>query len=241
MLVIQNTEGSESSFEVKSFIYEGALSECYKLNLEVLDVNDRLAGKTLCGQKAAFTYLGSTAVNETLSGIITRVQKQQDPIKLTHFYEIEIQPHLSLLSLARDLKVHNKQSFLEISQNLVNQLAQEYALSNYADFQVSLPWLTSALKTHDVQFEDSNLDYFNKILSFARYYFNQNMGGENLIIIDSPMLLPTREQNILFDPTRKEDLKDSSASFYSLNLQMQAQNLNAQPFYFDPKNPADSL
>lgn len=241
MLVIENTDGTSSSFEVRYFIYEGALSECYSLSLEVLDINDRLGDKDLKGRRASFTYLGSNAQNQMLNGVITQIQKQQDPVKLTIFYHIEIRPYLSLLNLARDLKVHNKESYLEIANQMISRLSQEYALSEYADFQISIPWLTAPLKTHDVQFEESNLAYFDKIMAFARYYFAQGEDSESLIVIDQPNLLPMREQNLMFDPSRKEDLKNNSPAFYELALQREAQNLSASPFYFDPKNPAHAL
>lgn len=241
MLVIENADGTQSSYEVRRFLYAGALSQCYTLTLDAVDPTNRLAGQTLLFRPASLQYVGSSGDNETISGLITAVTQQKDPIKQTTFYQIQIEPYLSLLALQREFKAYNNESYLAISQGLVRNLNLSQGLSNYADFQITMPWITSPLQTHDIACEDSDLDYFNKILGFAHYYFDQSANPEKLVVIDRPGLLPTREQTLLFDPTRKEDLKNNTPAFYYLSLKKEAQNLSAQPFYFDPKNPEESL
>lgn len=240
MLIIQNKDGSTSSFEVRRFLYTDALSACYGLTLEVLDVNNRLPESCLL-RPATLQFADNTDAAQSYSGVITDLTQFLDPLKQKLFYQITIEPALTLLRLERTLQVCNQQSYLEIAQQLIQHLAQQQGLDDYATFEISLPWLTAKLQTYDIHCEDNYLAYFNKLLGFARYYFQQNGSSESLVVVDRPGLLPAYDQVLLFDPTRKEDLHNTAPAFYSLTRQQQADNLSSRLVYFDANNPEASL
>jgi GH24 family phage-related lysozyme (muramidase) len=241
MLIIKKCDGTESSFEVRRFEYVSALSSPYGVTLEIVDINDSFAEASPLLRPASLHYVQSNGQDGIISGLITAIGTQPDPVKLQTLYILTLEPYLALLRHERLFKVHHQKSSLEKAQGLIQDLARTYRLSTYADFQLSLPWLTEAWPTHDVQAEDHHLDYFDKLMAFARYYFEQTASGEKLQVRDRPMQLPTRQQHIINDPTRKEDLKDGTPSVYVFERHEEAQNLEAQPVYFDPRDPSGAL
>ncbi|PIR11214.1 MAG: hypothetical protein COV52_05065, partial [Gammaproteobacteria bacterium CG11_big_fil_rev_8_21_14_0_20_46_22] len=241
MLVIQKGDGSELSFEVKSFEFGGALSEPYVLRVAVLDVNSQIEPQAYLYLQASLQFVGSGGEPQSISGVITRLDRQEDLVKRKRVYTIQIEPYLSLLFYQNRFKVHANQSYLDIAKSMTEKLSLEFGLRDYAKFKVDMPWLITPLNTFDVEAEDNTLDYFNKILGFTRYYFSEGEGAESLVVIDRPGLLPSRDQTVTFDPSRKEDLKNHAAQFYHLGLSKQASSLSAEPVYFDPQNPQASL
>ncbi len=196
MLLIRNTDGFITSLEVGQFEYTSALSQCYVVVLQVLEGDQPFNEEGVLLRPARLQYQDSRGGDQILSGVITALTREVDPVKKRVFYEIRIEPYLALLALERQFRVHEEKSPLEICAALIQTLSQKYALSDYADFRLSTPGLVMPLRTHDVQNEAHHLAYFEKLLNTARYYFEQTEADERLVVIDHPVLLPFSEQTL---------------------------------------------
>ncbi len=240
MLSIEGKEGV-ISHPAQHFVYEGALSQCYTLKVQ-LRLDEALDFKQIVFQNAHLSYTSPKGERQFIHGFVSDLEVEYDPAKTYYFNTLTIRPFLYLLHYSRQFRVFNKQSYLSQAQLVVNNLLKARGLpANRAEFNITDPLLTTEFNRSMVQYADNDLAFFEQTLQMgARYYFIQHEDFEQLVVIDTPQALPNREQVIEHLPDKKDAItQNESPVFYHFGLN-QGPSRKAKPFYFDPYNPAAS-
>ncbi|GLC96237.1 hypothetical protein Tamer19_56460 [Cupriavidus sp. TA19] len=156
-----------------------ALSEPFSFQLRMRSADKALDGSRIVGQKVTVRLQRPGGFLRCFNGIVTRfAHTGADPSHA--FYSAELAPRLWLLTLARDRRIFQNQSALDIIRSVLGE------------FEVAFDARVTAsrypVREYCVQYDESPLQFIARLMEEEGifYYFTFADGAHTMVLGDSP-------------------------------------------------------
>jgi len=160
-----------------------SVSTVYRYRLELMSDDPAISGADLLRKPVAIAIVLADGSERWIHGIVSRFSQHGRQDELT-FYEAEIVPSLWFLSLARDCRIFQQLTVLEIVQKVLDDAGvSDYAIRTAESY---------TKREYCVQYRETNLDFVQRLLEEEgiHYTFEHSKSKHVLVIGDTQTPVP---------------------------------------------------
>lgn len=162
-----------------------AISSTYRYRLDLMSEDADITGEDLLRKPVAVSITLPDGSERWIHGLVSRLAQLSRRDDVT-FYEAEIVPAAWFLSLARDCRIFQQKTVLEIVQQVLEE-------SGVTDFEFRAGQYET--REYCVQYRESNLDFIERLLEDEglHYTFEHSKTKHVMVIGDTTMSNPDIE------------------------------------------------
>lgn len=225
---------NNSDTNISSFIFKDALSQTYTLEITCHGSKDANLPNLL--DLIKFSFINGQSQEIDISGMVTHIGCEEDKIQKRWNYNLTIAPRLQILKLNRNLQLYPDTSTIDVLQSLLIRAVKALKTNQLPyQMQISNSLWTSAFKRLEMSWANNDLEYLQTLIQYGiRFYFEQNDDGEQVIFVDAAAKLPKHDENLNFNPDKKEDVYQDEPYIYKITQQKNNKNAKGQGSFYDP-------
>jgi type VI secretion system secreted protein VgrG len=153
------------------------ISTPFLFTVDLLSENEKVDAADVLRKEVTLTFILPDGSNRVIHGIVRRFAQLGQRDQLT-YYRAEIVPWLWFLSLAKDVRIFQQMSVLEIVEKV-------FTAQGYQDFEIKCS-RSYPKREYCVQYRESNLDFVSRLLEEEGiyYFFRHSTSGHVLVLAD---------------------------------------------------------
>jgi type VI secretion system secreted protein VgrG len=153
------------------------ISTPFLFTVDLLSENEKVDAADVLRKEVTLTFVLPDGSNRNIHGIVRRFAQLGQRDQLT-YYRAEIVPWLWFLSLAKDVRIFQQMSVLEIVEKV-------FKAQGYQDFEIKCS-RSYPKREYCVQYRESNLDFVSRLLEEEGiyYFFRHSQSGHVLVLAD---------------------------------------------------------
>lgn len=186
-LMVIRTPLPEDTFLVRELVVEEAVSDLFKLQVQVISNTHEVPMDQLLGQSITLELQLPTGGSRYFSGICSRFSQGMHVGPMSS-YRMELVPWLWLLTRNTNCRIFAEKSLSEILTDVFQPTGGE--------FELQLP-SNSEPREYVVQYNETDFDFCSRLLeeAGAGYYFTHDKDGHKLVVFDDSSANPACPTN----------------------------------------------